>query len=239
MQLFFSTILLTALFFSQSCSPKTSNTNAINELETTIEKKPKSKQKTYPVAEYTKKNQLENYAQAVFAGGCFWCTEAAFDQIKGVKDVISGYSGGHQDYPGYYDVGAGTTGHAEAIMIYYDSEVITYETLLDVLFVAHDPTTLNRQGPDVGEAYRSAIYFQSELEQQEIDKKIKAINASDMLDGKIVTEVAPYKEFWVAEAYHQNFYKLNPNHGYVSRVSRPKVKKVMKAFPDLIKLELR
>ncbi len=234
-----SILTLTILLFHQSCDVKDiSNSETAD--HTTVTKKPsKADQKTYPVAEYTKKNKLEGYAQAVFAGGCFWCTEAAFHRIKGVQDVISGYSGGHKAYPTYYGVGAGKTGHAEAIMIYYDPKQINYETLLDVLFVAHDPTTLNKQGPDIGEAYRSAIYFQSAEEQQIIDAKIKAINNSNMYDAKIVTEVAPYKEFWVAEEYHQNFYELNPNHGYVAKVSRPKVKKVVKAFPDLIKLEQR
>lgn len=239
MQLSISILAIISILFSQSCSVQNTTDNTITEQSVTKKKQAKTEQKTYPVAEYTQKNKLENYSQAVFAGGCFWCTEAAFHRIKGVKDVISGYSGGHEEYPSYYGVGAGTTGHAEAIMIYYDPKLIAYETLLDVLFVAHDPTTLNRQGPDVGEAYRSAIYFQSEAEQQEIDKKIKAINASDMYDGKIVTEVAPYKEFWVAEEYHQNFYELNPTHGYVSKVSRPKVNKVIKAFPELIKLQQR
>ena len=117
--------------------------------------------------------------------------------------------------------------------------MITYETLLDVLFVAHDPTTLNRQGPDVGEAYRSAIYHQSEIEKEIIDSKIKALNASGKFSDKIVTEVAPYKEFWVAEEYHQNFYELNPNQGYVLRISTPKVYKVLKTFPNLIKKQYK
>ena len=225
------------VFFNQSCKvQQDSLTNEVNEVK--VEAK-STKKATFPVAEYIEQNNLEDYAQAIFAGGCFWCTEAAFERIAGVKDVISGYSGGDEAYPDYYGVGAGKTGHAEAIFIFYDANKISYETLLDVFFVAHDPTTLNRQGPDSGEEYRSGIYFQTPEEQAIIDQKIKAVNASDMYQNKIVTEVAPYKEFWVAEAYHQNYYELNPNHSYVVNVSRPKVIKVIKAFPELIKLEFR
>lgn len=207
---------------------------ASKKLETRDEKK-----KTFPISEYIADNNLQDYDQAVFAGGCFWCTEACMEQLVGVVDVVSGYSGGEKSYPSYGEVGQGTTGHAEAIYIFYDAEKISYETLLDVFFVAHDPTTLNRQGPDSGEEYRSAIYFQTMEEQKTIDKVIKALNASNKLPGKIVSEVAAYKEFWVAEAYHQNYFVLNPNHSYVNKVSRPKVNKVIKTFPELIKLDYR
>ena len=191
--------------------------------------------KTYRVEKYTRSNQLGDYATAVFAGGCFWCTEAAFERINGVVDVISGYAGGHKEFPGYYEAGAGKTGHCEAIYIYYDSAKIDYETLLRVFFVAHDPTTLNRQGPDVGEEYRSAIFYKSEDELAAISRIIKEVNLSDMYVNKVVTEIAPYDEFWVAEAYHQNYYELHPDNGYVKRVSRPKVEKVKMKFPELIK----
>ncbi len=238
--------LLTASFISlffllgQACKINDSVTKeSKNPSNTAVVTKAQTNKKTYPLAEYTKENKLENYSQAIFAGGCFWCTEAAFERIEGVVDVISGYSGGHLAYPTYSGVGAGNTGHAEAIAIYYDSDKIDYSTLLDVFFVAHDPTTLNRQGPDYGEEYRSGIYFQNETEQKIIDTKIKALNASDAFKSKIVTEVAAYKEFWVAEGYHQNYYELNPNHSYVAKVSRPKVVKVLKSFPDLIKKEYK
>lgn len=190
---------------------------------------------TFPVKEYTEQHKLGGYAQAIFAGGCFWCTEAAFERIEGVVDVISGYSGGHVEYPEYGQVGRGVTGHTEAIYIYYDEKVISYETLLDVLFVAHDPTTLNRQGPDKGEEYRSAIFYNTLAEKEIIDDKIQMLNASGKLPGKIVTQVESYEEFWVAEGYHQNYYELNPIQGYVANVSKPKVEKVLKTFPDLIK----
>jgi peptide-methionine (S)-S-oxide reductase len=220
-------IVITVLFgfmMAMGCGSQKTTSNGLNQ-----------NKDTYPVNEYTKAQNLENYDVAIFAGGCFWCTEASFERIDGVVDVISGYSGGHKDYPAYKEVGYGTTGHSEAIYIYYDKSVIDYNTLLDVFFVAHDPTTLNRQGPDVGEAYRSAIYYNTDEELKLIETAIAKVNTSGKYSDKVVTEVEPYKEFWVAEGYHQNFYELNPNQGYVNSVSRPKVKKVVKAFPDLIK----
>lgn len=237
MNLFVHLLLSLVLISSQAC--KVQNTTTPSDDQTVVNKVSQKKKATFPVQEYTDKNDLGSYKTAIFAGGCFWCTEAAFERINGVVDVISGYSGGHVDYPDYYSVGEGTTGHAESIYIYYDEEKIDYGTLLDVLFVAHDPTTLNRQGPDIGEEYRSAIYYQTEEELALIDTKIKAVNKSGKLDGKIVSEVVRYKEFWVAENYHQNYYELHPDHGYVSRISRPKVKKVIKTFPDLIKVAYR
>lgn len=237
MNLIAQLILGLALLAGQAC--KVQNATTPNDDQAQVKEQSPQKKATYPVKEYTEKNSLGAYKTAVFAGGCFWCTEAAFERINGVVDVISGYSGGHKDYPDYYGVGEGKTGHAEAIYIYYDEATINYETLLDVLFVAHDPTTLNRQGPDIGEEYRSGIYYQNAEELAIIDAKIREVNASGKLDGKIVSEVAEYKEFWVAEEYHQNYYELHPNHGYVSRISRPKVKKVIKAFPELIKVNYR
>lgn len=223
---------------SQSCSVKNTPPSDIDQAAPKSATKD-AQPKTYPIAQYTKANNLGDYEQAVFAGGCFWCTEAAFERIAGVADVVSGYAGGKETYPTYGDVGAGKTGHTEAIYIYYDSEKINYETLLDVLFVAHDPTTLNRQGPDKGPQYRSAIFFQSDKERIIIDNKIKELNKGETLPGKIVTQVAPYEEFWIAEEYHQNFYELNPNQSYVRSVSRPKVNKIINAFPELIKVNYR
>lgn len=227
-------LLLTSMSMLTQCNAP--NNTGINDVEVVASKSDKlTKKDTYPVAEYTKENNLSQWSTAVFAGGCFWCTEAAFERIDGVVDVISGYAGGKEEYPDYYGVGAGKTGHTEGIYIYYNPEIITYETLLDVLWVAHDPTTLNRQGPDRGTQYRSAIFYQSETEKSMIDKSIADLNNSGTYSDPVVTEVSPYTEFWVAEEYHQNFYELNPNQGYVRSVSRPKVKKVLKAFPELIK----
>ena len=190
---------------------------------------------TPTIAEYTQGKDYSAYKVATFAGGCFWCTEAAFERINGVVDVISGYSGGTTERPTYYQVGAGNTGHAEAIQIFYDPKVIDFKTLLKVFFVAHDPTQLNRQGPDIGSEYRSAIYYHNDEQKQMVDEYITALDASGKFENKIVTEVAAYDEFWVAEEYHQNYYELHPENGYVQRVSRPKVEKVKKTFATLLK----
>ncbi len=173
---------------------------------------------------------------AVLAGGCFWCTEAAFHRIEGVVDVISGYAGGgEKKQPDYKWVCSGTTDFAEAIYIYYDPAVVSYETLLDVLYVAHDPTTLNRQGNDIGPQYRSAIFYQNDKQKQLAEAKIEALNQSGMFSDPIVTTLEAYDLFWTAEGYHQDFYELNPNQSYVSAVSRPKVEKVMKTFASKLK----
>ncbi len=185
---------------------------------------------------YLEKNEvLGKYQVATFAGGCFWCTEASFERIEGVIDVISGYSGGKKDFPTYSEVSNKLTKHAEAIQIFYDPAVISYQTLLDVFFVAHDPTTLNRQGPDVGPQYRSSIFYRTEAEKQLAEATISKLNASGKFSQPIVTELVPYQEFWVAEGYHQNYYEINPHQGYVYNVSRPKVEKVMKTFKSILK----
>lgn len=198
-----------------------------------------TKNGTQSISEYINTDEYKNYEIATFAGGCFWCTEAAFERIEGVKDVISGYSGGKTQRPTYREVGGGSTGHAEAIIIYYDSKVVSFQTLLDVFFVAHDPTTLNRQGPDVGTEYRSAIYYHDDTQKALAEKTIKKIDESGKLKNPIVTEISPYTEFWVAEDYHQNYYELNPNQPYVNSVSRPKVEKVKKEFADILKEEYK
>ncbi len=178
----------------------------------------------------------EGLSTAILAGGCFWCTEAAFHRIEGVVDVISGYAGGGTNKkPDYKWVCSGTTEFAEAIYIYYDDTKINYETLLDIFYVAHDPTTLNRQGNDIGPQYRSAIFYQNEEEKQIAEAKIKALNESEVYSGPIVTKLESYDLFWTAEGYHQDFYEHNPNQSYVAAVSRPKVEKVMKTFASKLK----
>ena len=173
--------------------------------------------------------------KAYFAGGCFWCTEAAFERINGVVDVISGYSGGTKSYPTYKEVGGGYTDHAEAIMIYYDPKVVSFDQLLQVFFIAHDPTQLNRQGPDVGRQYRSAIFYHNDAQKERSKEVIAAIDETGVLPNKVVTEVKGYKEFWVAEAYHQDYYEINPGNPYIQNVSKPKVQKVEKVFADILK----
>jgi peptide-methionine (S)-S-oxide reductase len=235
MQMTTLTILILTSFGMLTQCNSVSNTLPVSSDANTIQVKKEEKKDTYRVSEYTKANKLEKYNTAIFAGGCFWCTEAAFERIEGVVDVISGYTGGEEEYPDYAGVGREETGHTEGIFIYYDSDVISYETLLEILWVAHDPTTLNRQGPDRGPQYRSGVYYQTVSEKALIDNSIEALQESKMYSDPVVTEVAPYKEFWVAEEYHQNFYELHPNQGYVANVSRPKVNKVVKTFPNLIK----
>ncbi|MCB0572059.1 MAG: bifunctional methionine sulfoxide reductase B/A protein [Phaeodactylibacter sp.] len=188
-----------------------------------------------PLSEYIKGKGYEKYEQATFAGGCFWCTEASFDLLQGAVDVISGYSGGKKDYPTYEEVSSGTTGHAESVAIFYDPAVISYETLLHAFFIAHDPTQLNRQGPDVGTQYRSAIFYHNDAQKASAEAYIKELEQSGKYDKPIVTEVAPYTNFWVAEDYHQDYFPNHPENPYVQRISKPKVEKVKKAFPDILK----
>lgn len=177
--------------------------------------------------------QTASLDTAYFAGGCFWCMEASFEQIKGVTEAISGYSGGEKKNPTYKEVSYGRTNHAEAIMVLYDSSIINYETLLDIFFVAHDPTQLNRQGPDVGKQYRSAIFYRNNVEKNLALKKINELASS--FDNEIVSELTPFKAFWEAEDYHQDYEKKNPNDRYILNVSKPKIDKVAEVFKDRLK----
>ena len=176
--------------------------------------------------------QLET---ATFGAGCFWCVEAVFLQLKGVHEVVSGYTGGTTVNPTYQAVCMGMTGHAEVIQIQFDPSVISYEELLEVFWCTHDPTTLNRQGADVGTQYRSAIFYHTE-EQQRIAEKSKAeTDASDMWEAPIVTEITPIDTFYPAEDYHQNYFELNPRQPYCQFVIYPKMKKFTKDFKDKLK----
>lgn len=187
------------------------------------------------ISSYIQDKGYDDLAVATFAGGCFWCTEASFDRIQGVREVISGYSGGDKEYPTYDEVSRGRTTHAEAIMVYYDPAEVGFEKLLEVFFVAHDPTQLNRQGPDVGEQYRSAVFYHDEEQKQKTEDYIRMLEQTGAFPKPIVTEVAPYKSFWVAEDYHQNYYEQHPGNPYIQKVSRPKVEKVMKTFDSILK----
>ena len=166
----------------------------------------------------------------VLGGGCFWCVEAIFSDVKGVSSAISGYAGGARANPSYENVCSGATGHAEIVNISYDSDVVTLKELLDIFFVIHDPTTLNAQGADKGTQYRSVIYYANEEEHEIIAQAIKEKQA-DFRD-KIVTEVSSLPEVYPAERYHQNYYKLNPMQGYCQVVIAPKIQKFMTTFPD-------
>lgn len=174
-------------------------------------------------------------AIATFANGCFWCTEAVFEQLRGVTKVVSGYIGGAVDNPTYKEVCNGTTGHAEALQIEYDPAQIDYATLLEVFWKTHDPTTLNRQGNDVGTQYRSGIFFH-DAEQERLAREYKAkLDASGAFDDPIVTEITPASKFWPAEDYHQGYYRANPGQGYCRVVIAPKVEKFRKVFADKLK----
>lgn len=166
----------------------------------------------------------------VLGGGCFWCVEAVFSNVKGVFKAISGYAGGARKNPSYEQVCTGVSGHAEVVEISYEDEVITMDELLDIFWAIHDPTTLNRQGADAGTQYRSVIYYEDEAQKEAILNSIK--KASATFKDKIVTEVSPLPEFYEAEAYHQNYFARNPNQGYCSVVIAPKMQKFMTYFPD-------
>lgn len=173
---------------------------------------------------------------AVLAGGCFWCTEAVFELIDGVEDVISGYSGGTQETAQYKLVSTGRTGHAEAILITYDPKKTSYGQLLKIFFsVAHDPTTLNRQGADVGPQYRSAIFYANEEQKKIAEAYIRQLNAAGLFNSPIVTQLAPLDKFYTAEQYHQNFAEQNPNQAYIVHVSDPKVAKLKKLYPGCVR----
>jgi len=174
---------------------------------------------------------------ATLAGGCFWCLEAAFDQLKGVAGVQSGYAGGTIANPTYQQVCTGRTGHAEAVQITFDPEVISFRELLEVFFVIHDPTTLNRQGPDVGTQYRSAIFYHTAEQKAEAERVIAELIVAKVWEDPIVTEVAPLRVFYPAEEYHWDYYRRNPNQGYCQVVIAPKLAKVRKQCFEKLKRE--
>lgn len=163
---------------------------------------------------------------AVLGGGCFWCVEAVFERVEGVKEVISGYAGGHKKNPTYQEVTSGNTGHAEVCEIHFDPDIISYDEILEVFWKAHDPTTLNRQGNDYGTQYRSAIYYKGKDQQLSAESAI--LNAKDMFDDPITTEVKPLDTFYKAEVYHQDYFRNNPNVPYCTFVIAPKINKLKK-----------
>lgn len=177
-----------------------------------------------------------NTQKAYFASGCFWCVEAIFESVNGVEEVVSGYAGGDAEGANYDAVSSGYTNHAESVCVYYDPSKISYNTLVEVFFGSHDPTTLNRQGPDFGRQYRSAIFFTNENEKLIADNFIEKLYEDRIYQrGLVSTEIVPFKEFFPAEDYHQDFEKRNPNHSYIQAVSIPRLKKFQKAYPKLLK----
>ena len=177
----------------------------------------------------------KNAATAYFGTGCFWCTEAVFQELKGVEKVISGYSGGSVASPTYEQVCTGTTGHAECLKVVYDPAVITYDELLEVFWEVHDPTTLNRQGNDIGTQYRSVIFYENDEQKQKAEHYKEELNKSKAYDKPIVTEITAFAKFYPAEDYHQNYFNTHGNQPYCSIVIRPKVDKFEKVFKDKLK----
>ena len=178
---------------------------------------------------------MRNEQTAIFAGGCFWCAEPVFSQLKGVLKVESGYIGGHTDAPTYKTICNGDTGHAEAINITFDADVVSFETLLEVFLVSHDPTTLNRQGNDVGTQYRSAIFCQNDAQLKATQEIIEAFNRAAIYNAPIVTEVNGASTFYPAEDYHQYYYAKNPSNPYCMAVAAPKAAKIRAKYAQLMK----
>jgi peptide-methionine (S)-S-oxide reductase len=180
----------------------------------------------------TKMKELET---ATLGSGCFWCTEAFFLRVKGIESVASGYSGGKVKNPTYREVTTGLTGHAEVVQIKFDPKVITYAEVLEIFWNTHDPTTLNKQGADEGTQYRSAVFYHTEEQKKTAEAYKAQLDKSGTYKNPIVTEITAFKEFYVAEDYHQNYYALNPNQGYCQYVIRPKVEKFNKQFAAKLK----
>jgi peptide-methionine (S)-S-oxide reductase len=183
-------------------------------------------------------NEMENVGnlqKATFAGGCFWCTEAVFQELKGVYKVTSGYIGGHVANPTYKQVCSGQTGHAEATEILFNPEEISFEELLEVHFKTHDPTTLNRQGADVGTQYRSGIFYHNDQQKAAAESIIAELTRAGVYANPIVTEVTPASQWYPAEDYHQDYYSQNPNQGYCAMVITPKIEKFRKVFADRLR----
>ena len=177
----------------------------------------------------------ENLEKATFGSGCFWCTEAVFQRLKGVNEVISGYSGGKIKNPTYREVCTGRTGHAEVVQVTYDPNIVSYEELLEVFWKTHDPTTLNRQGNDVGPQYRSVVFYHNNNQKELAEHYKKELEKSGIFRDPIVTEISPLENFYEAEAYHQEYYNTNPGQPYCSYVITPKLEKFEKVFKEKLK----
>ena len=178
---------------------------------------------------------MAELATATLAAGCFWCVEAVFDDLEGVHDVVSGYSGGHKYNPTYQEVCSESTGHAEVVQVKFDPSVLSYADLLRVFFTVHDPTQLNRQGNDIGSSYRSAIFYHDDEQKKTAQEIIDEITAEGIYDAPIVTEVTAFDEFWPAEDYHQEYFANNPNQPYCAAVVAPKVSKFRQKFASRLK----
>jgi len=175
---------------------------------------------------------------ATFGGGCFWCVEAAFEELDGVEAVTSGYAGGHAEDPTYREVCSGATGHAEVVRVEFDPDAVSYETLLEVFFAIHDPTQVDRQGPDVGSQYRSIVLYENEAQREAAEAYVDALEEAGEYDRPVATEVAPLATFYPAEEYHQDYFAKNPDDAYCTIHAKPKVEKVRKAFASRVREEV-
>ena len=178
---------------------------------------------------------LQEYKSAYFASGCFWCVEAIYESVYGVEEVISGYAGGTTVNPNYQQIGTGRTGHAETVEVYYDPSKVDFKTLVAVFFNSHDPTTKNRQGPDMGTQYRSIAFYNDDSEKKIIENYIAELTRDQVFDKPIVTEIKPHTIFYKAEEYHQDFEKLNPLHTYVRQISIPRLNRFKAKSPEVLK----
>ncbi|MCK5443290.1 MAG: peptide-methionine (S)-S-oxide reductase MsrA [Maribacter sp.] len=222
MKAFKFTFLILAVLFSVHCEPKTKKGQEISGHITKKKVKPSTK-------------ELQKYDVAYFASGCFWCVEAIYEDVIGVKEVISGYAGGTEKNPTYEQVGRGMTSHAEAVKVYYDSKEVSFETLVKVFFGSHDPTTLNWQGPDHGPQYRSIAFYTNEAEKEIIERHIAQLKKDKIYNSPIVTQVETITKFYDAEDYHQDYEKLNPNNPYIINISIPRYKRFKAKYPELLK----
>ena len=218
------TTLLSLFLLTIGCKSEAPAPSSVKEPQVKLQEAPQ------PV-QAASENHLK---RAYFASGCFWCVEAVYESVRGVKESISGYSGGHTEYPTYESSNTGETGHAEAVEILYDPKVIGFGDLIDVYFGSQNVTQVNGQGPDNGSQYRSIIFYQNQEEKDIIDAKIKALN-EELGGEKVAAEVMPFKKFWLGEDYHQNYEKLNPENPYVRKVSVPRLKRFQEKFPHLLK----
>ena len=218
--LFFTAAIL--MISGASCQSKDNSTNQQRAL--------KAQQTITPI----EVAPIDGLDRAYFASGCFWCVEAVYESLKGVKESISGYSGGHTQNPTYATSNTGRTGHAEAVEIIYNSQEIRFSDLVDVYFGSQNIEQVNGQGPDRGSQYRSIIFYQNQAQKDIIDSKIKEIEQT-LGKGKVAAEVLPFEKFWEGESYHQNYERLNPSNPYIQNVSIPRLRKFQRKFPDLLK----
>lgn len=224
MKILKTSLLATVLLISVSCQS--------NQKKEQTEVLPKAKKEVAKLSQ----EDLSKYETAYFASGCFWCVEAIFESVKGVKEAVSGYAGGTEENPTYQQVGAGLTSHAEAVEVYYDPKVISFTALVQVFFGSHDPTTLNRQGPDRGPQYRSVAFYKNSEEKKIIEAYIEALKEQNVYEGDpITTEVTEFVKFWIAEDYHQDYEKKHPTNSYITNVSIPRLNRFKANFGDYLK----